>query len=279
MKVSSVAKKARTKKIQSAAVNNYKLLIELQNSCKSWIDTLVESMGEIYNSFESDLENVTLLEKYIVAGNKAKPRLEQEVKRLESEANNSGIQEDLSKYEEAKFSYDTFNVVLNNLERSRLVYNLSASELSQIKKSNLQTQVGIRTQMNNSMALLGQQLRNAVHNAKNQEVIEGQKAINRLNDELMVYVSESIKNTSLDSTKLMYNGFCDVEAAKKAVTTVIDSCNQVKRLAEELLPKMEKETDDIKQLVEQLQPTIDKIGEKRGIEDNSNLETTKGLKF
>ena len=130
MKVSSVAKKARTKKIQSAAVNNYKLLIELQNSCKSWIDTLVESMGEIYNSFESDLENVTLLEKYIIAGNKAKSRLEQEVKRLESEANSSGLQEDMAKYEGAKLSYETFIVVLNNLERSRLVYNLSASELS-----------------------------------------------------------------------------------------------------------------------------------------------------
>lgn len=277
LKIFNAAKKTRKKKIQEAAVTNYKLLIELQDSCESWIELLKKSMGDIYSSFYSDVESVTLLEKYLVAGYKAKPRLEAEVSALEEEAKNTGLQEDMVKYDEAKFSYDTFLVVLSNLERSRVLYHLSCAELSSIRKSNYQTQTGIRTQMNNSMALLGQQLRNAIHDAKNQEVLEGQKAINRLNEEIMIHVANSVKNTALDSTKLMYNGFCDVDAAKKAITTVVDSYNEVGRLAQELLPKMQAETQEISELVEQLKPVISDMNIKKNSNSSSSSSKPKQI--
>ena len=59
-----------------------------------------------------------------------------------------------------------------NLEKSRVMYRLSIGQLALIKKSNRNVQIAIRTQVNNSMALMAQQLRNAVLNAKTKEVLE-----------------------------------------------------------------------------------------------------------
>ena len=84
------------------------------------------------------------------------------------------------------------------------------------QKSNRNVQIAIRTQVNNSMALMAQQLRNAVLNAKTKEVLEGQKAMTRLNDELIKEISTSIGMTAEDTEKILYTTFYNTDAAKKS---------------------------------------------------------------
>ena len=71
LKLSSSKKKTRTQKIQTHAVTNYKLLVELKDSCESWLEMLIAAMGNITSSSMSDSENLELLEKYIIAGKMA----------------------------------------------------------------------------------------------------------------------------------------------------------------------------------------------------------------
>ena len=281
LKLSSSKKKTRTQKIQTHAVTNYKLLVELKDSCESWLEMLIAAMGNITSSSMSDSENLELLEKYIIAGKMARARVEAELSQLQENIHNTGLRAQAKQYDELKQGYDIFVLRMNNLEKSRVMYYLSIAQLHLIKRSNINVQVSVRTQSENCITLIGQQLRNAVLNAKNQEVIEGQKALSRLSDELIKDVSHSIGVTAEEAEKLLYFGIYNTDAAKEAVKTVITSCESIKHISEEMLPKMEANITELNDLVEELKPYIDE-STIRGPQENSTVPVNSGtgnLKF
>ena len=281
LKLSSSKKKTRTQKIQTHAVTNYKLLVELKDSCESWLEMLIVAMGNITSSSMSDSENLELLEKYIIAGKMARARVEAELSQLQENIHNTGLRAQAKQYDELKQGYDIFVLRMNNLEKSRNMYYLSIAQLHLIKQSNINVQVSVRTQSENCITLIGQQLRNAVLNAKNQEVIEGQKALSRLSDELIKDVSHSIGVTAEEAEKLLYFGIYNTDAAKEAVKTVITSCESIKHISEEMLPKMEANITELNDLVEELKPYIDE-STIRGPQENSTVPVNSGtgnLKF
>ena len=253
------ASQAQTEKIQNSAVTNYQLLLELKSSCEAWLEMLRRAMGQINESAMSDVETGTLLEKYIIAGKMAEERIGQELATIQSQYQKTGLQKYSMEYEEMKEGYNAFVQRMSNLEKSRVMYCLSFGQLSLIKRSNRNVQTSIHTQMDNSLTLMSQQLRNAVLNAKNREVLEGQKAISRLNDELIRDVSKSVGLTAEETEKLLYAGFYDVEAAKAAVTAVISSCQEIQKTAEAMLPKMKADTAELNALIEQLEPYVDSV--------------------
>lgn len=275
LRISSKQRKSRSDRIQQSAVTNYKLLIELKKSCDEWIDMLVKAMGDISNSFGTDLDELVDLEKYIVAGNIARKRIGQELEEKRQLCLESGLIQDEQDYNEYKEGTEVFDIVLNNLEKSRAMYKLSLAQLAVVQKSNRNVQITIRTQKHNSMTLMGQQLRNAVLNAKNQEVIEGQQAITRLNDELLKEVSQTIGLTAIESEKGKYAGFYSIEAARQAVLTVIKTCEDIQRTAEEMLPKMKSETQELNKMMEDLEPNVNKVRSSKMVEDATSGEETK----
>lgn len=284
LKISSKKEKNRAKQVQNSAVTNFKLLVELSDSCESWVKMLQEAMGETSEALKSDMETVQLLEKYIIAGKMAQENIGQQLLAIEENYNQTGLQKYSEEYDEVKKGAEIFDITLANLEKSRVMYALSRGQLSLIGSSNIDTQVAINTQVHNSMALLGQQLRNGVLNAKTQEALKGQKAITRLNDELIMSVSQTIGVTAEDARKLMYSGFYNVEAAKQAVTTVISTCNSVKAIAAEMLPKMKAETAEINALIKELEPVVGsapkELTESTAIPSSSPSTTgSGGLKF
>lgn len=279
LKLSSSRKNNRTKKIQNRAVSNYRLLSELKESCEIWLDILKKSMGDITYSEMSDSENVYLLEKYIIAGEFAKKRVENELQQIQENMEETGLRTQSQKYDDLKEGYDIFLIKLENLKKSRVMYYLSLAQLNLTKKSNRNVQISISTQSSNCITLIGQQMRNAVLDAKNREVIEGQKALVRLSDEMIKDVSHSIGVTSENAEKLLYYGICNVDAAKEAIKTVISGCDNVKKIAEEMLPKMQSETEELNALVEELRPYIDASSSAQPPSEVSAINDTKNLKF
>ena len=279
LKLSSSRKNNRTKKIQNRAVSNYRLLSELKESCEIWLGILKKSMGDITYAEMSDSENVYLLEKYIIAGEFAKKRVENELQQIQENMEETGLRTQSQKYDALKEGYDIFLIKLENLKKSRVMYYLSLAQLNLTKKSNRNVQISISTQSSNCITLIGQQMRNAVLDAKNREVIEGQKALVRLSDEMIKDVSHSIGVTSENAEKLLYYGICNVDAAKDAIKTVISGCDNVKKIAEEMLPKMQSDTEELNALVEELRPYIDASSSAQPPSKVSAIKDTKNLKF
>lgn len=242
---------------------------------------LVEAMGQITESAMSDVETAGLLEKYIIAGKMAEDRIGEELKAIQAQYQQTGLQKYAQEYDEMKECYDIFVLKMNNLEKSRVMYQLSLGQLALIKRSNRNVQISIHTQVANSMALMGQQLRNAVLNAKTQEVLEGQRAISRLNDELIKDVSKNVGLTAEETEKLIYAGFYDVNAAKAAVTAVIDSCKAIQKTAEEMLPKMRADVSELNGLIKELEPYVDsvKVDESSASTSGSTTASNKRLNF
>lgn len=273
MKAGNGKAKSQTEKLQKAAITNYKLLAELKKSSESWLKMLQDAMAIINESGGSDVKTINLLERYIIAGKMAQSRVESELSELQTQYQETGLQQYAQQYDELKEGYDLFLVTMSNLEKSRIMYKLSIGQLTLINRSNRNVQIAIKTQVNNSMALIGQQLRNAVLNAKTREVLEGQKAIARLNDELIKDVSKTVGLTAEQTESLIYSSFYDVEAAKEAITTVINSCKAIESTANEMLPKMRADMTQLEGLVEELEKHLSTVGQKQDIKKIENVSS------
>ncbi len=256
LKVMSGGKGSRAQKVQQSAVTNYKLLAELKASCDSWLEMLRKAMGDVEYSILSDAENISLLEKYIIAGNIAEERVLHEMAAIQKQYDETGLQQYAQDYEEVKEGNNIFLITMANLEKSRIMYHLSVGQLTLIRRGNRNVQISIHTQVDNSMALIGQQLRNAVLDAKTREVLEGQKAISRLSDELIKDVSKNVGLTAEETERLLYASFYHTEAAKEAITTVINSCNAIQKTATDMLPQMKADLTQLNDLIKQLEPCV-----------------------
>ncbi len=271
---------SRADKVQKSAVTNYKLLMELKTSCDKWLDMLKKAMGDIEQSAMSDAEAIGLLEKYIIAGHMAMDRIGGELAEIEQQHRQTGLVKYAQDHQALKEGFDIFNISMNNLEKSRIMYYLSIAQLSLIRKSNRNVQITIHTQVNESMSLIGQQLRNALLNAQTREVLEGQNAIVRLSDELIQDISKSVGLTAEQTEKALYASFYNAEAAKTAVTAVINSCENIKKTASEMLPKMKADLTELNGLIEQLEPVVGTSIETTKNGQNSTTPTgATGLKF
>lgn len=241
---------------------------------------LKKAMGDIEQSAMSDAEAIGLLEKYIIAGHMAIDRIGGELAAIEQQHQQTGLVKYAQDYQALKEGFDIFNISMNNLEKSRIMYYLSIAQLSLIRKSNRNVQITIHTQVNESMGLIGQQLRNALLNAQTREVLEGQNAIIRLSDELIQDISKSVGMTAEQTEKALYASFYNAEAAKTAVTTVINSCEEIKKTASEMLPKMKADLTELNGLIEQLEPLVGTSIETTKNGQNSTTPTgAAGLKF
>lgn len=280
LKVTSGSKKSsRTEKIQKSAVTNYKLLTELNNSCSAWLEMLKKAMGDIEDSAMSDVDTIGLLEKYIIAGHIANERITHEIEEVETQHKETGLQKYAHDYQQLKEGYDIFQKTMYNLEKSRVMYYLSLGQLALIKKSNRNVQISIHTQVDHSMALVGQQLRNALLDAKTREVLEGQNAIVKLSDELIKDISQSVGLTAEQTEKALYASFYNTEAAKTAITAVVNSCEAIKKTADEMLPKMKADLSELSGLIEELEPIVGTSIETLKDSQNVGSTGTTSLKF
>lgn len=263
LKISTKHKKERSKEIQNAAITNYKLLTELKESSSSWIEMLKTAMGEITESAMLDIETMATLQKYIIAGKLAQEKVPGELAEIKQKFTETGLIQYSQEYDEYEEGAKIFDLTLANLETSYDLYYLSLGQLKLIRESNKNVQISINSQMRNTLTAMSQQIRNAVLNAKNREVLEGQKAINRLNDELIMEISRTVGLTAEETEKMLYTSFVNVEAAQKAVTAIIESCNAVQKTGETMLPEMKNNVAKLTGLIEQLEPHVEKIRKKK----------------
>lgn len=253
--------KSKDKDVRIKAISCFKILEKYIEQCDIWIEKLKKTHDEIMMSAHSDKTDCYELEQYIVAGHIAIERIEGEVEASRQEWEQTGLISMKDKYEMLSEGLDMFRIVLLNLEKSRGAYGVSLGQLSLQLKTNRNVQIAIRSQKNNSSALAAQQLRNAYFNAVNNEALEGQKAITKLNDELMKKVAEGSKLTAEESERILTSGVYTVEAALLAAQTVIDGCSSIKRIREERVVEISAQMDKLKTLVDELAPYVEKLKE------------------
>ena len=280
MKINPKKKKSHTDKIQKSAISNYKLLAELQDSYDDWLEMLQEAWSTSAAAILSDAQSGTLLEKYIIAGYLAQERIEKQITDSEAEYQETGLIVCKQQTDQLREGYKIFQTTMGNLEKSRAMYQLSIAQLALVKHSNENVQISINTQKHNTLTLLSQQLRNAVLDAKTREVLDGQKALTVLNDEVIKDISKSIGATAEQTEKLLYTGVYNVAAAKEAVSSVIVSCNNIQKTATQMLPKMKADVAQINSLIEELEPCVaaitqsQVIAEKAGKNNPSSSDTS-----
>ena len=282
LKISKSAKDKHDADVKYKAITNYKLLEQLMKSCDTWVEMLKDGWTKIHTSAMQDKLSCEELEKYIVAGRIAEQRIAAEVEQARLDYELSGLIADKEKYDNLKDGYETLQVVLLNLEKSRAAFVISIGQLFLQAKANKNTQIAVRTQRSHSMALASQQLRNAVLNAKTKIAIEGQKSLSALNSELMKKVSENTVLTAEESEKILLNGVYSVEAALEAAKTVIEGCDLIKKAREERAAEIEQELGKLENILTEIAPFVTRLKSENEAKDalpDSSSNVSGGLKF
>ncbi len=282
LKLSKGAKEKHDADVKYKAITNYKLLEQLMKSCDTWVELLKDGWTKIHTSAMQDKLSCEELEKYIVAGRIAEKRIALQVEKAKEEYELSGLIADKEKYDNLKDGYETLQVVLLNLEKSRAAFVISIGQLFLQAKANKNTQIAVRTQRSHSMALASQQLRNAVLNAKTKIAIDGQKSLSALNSELMKKVSENTVLTAEESEKILLNGVYSVEAALEAAKTVIEGCDLIKKAREERAAGIEQELGKLENLLTEIAPFVTRLkseGEAKDALPDASSAGSAGLKF
>lgn len=280
LKITSGSKStSKTEKIQKSAVTNYTLFTELAKSYESWTEILKNGMANIQDSALSDFDAVTAVEKYLIAGYIGGERTLKEMEELEKKHEETGLQVYAFDHQKMKDGYELFQRAMINLEKMRGAYYISLGQLAEMAKSNKNMQMVIQTQAKYCIALVGQQLRNALLNAQINEVVKGQKAIKGLSNELIKDVSESVGLTLQETEKAMYASFYDADAATTAFASIVSSYGEIGKTAEVMLPKMKDEIAKMQASIEEISPIVGRSIETLKESKNGASTEATGLKF
>ena len=274
LRISSKRSEKKMKDLQVKAATSYRLLKQLKESCDNWLDILKKSMFNTTSAKVDDVLIGELLEKYLVAGYMAMERLEQEISVKKEAFEKTGLQAAEDEYNTLKEGWGVLQIVLINLERSRVMYRLSVGQLSAIERTNRNLQISINTQSNNSMALMAQQLRNAILDAQNGEILRGYREITQLNNGLMKKVSANVAKNVKDSEELIYSGFYSLSAAKEATQYIIKSCQEIEQVGSEMLPKIQAELKEAHQLMDELTPYINQLRTRMSVESGKTSSSS-----
>lgn len=261
------------------AITCYKLLTQLLEKCEVWHSMLQENWRLICQSINDDMQSGIELEQYIVAAHVAMPRLEASLEEKKMLAETHGLITDKVDYDAYKKGLDTFKITLLNLEKSRASHGLSLGQLSVQKSTNENIQIAVVTQKHHSMAVAAQQLRNALLEARNRTVLEGQKSITDLNGELMKAVASNTILTAEESERLLTNGVYPVKSALEAIKTVIDGCEAIRKAHDEIAPETSKQMAEIKTLYEQVSPFVCRVKEEAEAQGDTSTTSSKDLSF
>lgn len=270
-------KKADDTKVK--AITCYRLLTQLKEKCDIWHSMLQENWRLICQSITDDMQNGIELEQYIVAAHVAMPRLEAALEEKKTLSETQGLITDKADYDAYKKGLDAFKVTLLNLVKSRAAYGISLGQLSAQKSTNENIQISVMTQKHNSMSVASQQLRNALLEARNRQVLEGQKSITALNGELMKKVATNTVLTAEESEKILLNGVYTVEAALEAAKTVVDGCVAIRKARDERANNVAQQMEKLKTLVDQISPFVNSMREETEIKESASPTTSSGLAF
>ena len=260
---------SQIEKIQACALTNYDLMSTLYQSYEKWIEMLKNTMDDIDDSGLSDLEVARLLEKYIISGRMAQDRVEKEMESIKEQHEETGLQTYSNQYNELSQGYNIFLKRLSVLEDFLTATKLSLGQLVLTKKGNTDLQTFIYTEKDLSVSTMAQQLRNAVLNAENRQVLDGHKAVKGLNNELIKDVSKACGLTAEETENLFYKSLFDINSAKESIQMVIDSCEKIKKIAEENLPKLKQGHQELDEMLDKLGQYIDPITKQQTLQNNA----------
>lgn len=254
-------------KVLQSAVTNYQLIFSLVEYSEHWSEILKNAYCDIEDSGRSDLESAITVEKYIVAGELAKSRIEGEILAKEKEYQETGLQLYSAELKRLKQGYKTFLQTMRVLEKARVAYYISLGQLSLELDTNTNVQTVIHTQTKWAMTQLAQQLRNAVLNAHNKEVMEAQKSLDILNDKIIQDVSKCVGLSAKESEELITAAICDTEGAKKAIGLLCDATEQIRQQAMKNMDLLKNNDKEIENLLIKLSNSMDLAP---ALEENEN---------
>lgn len=261
MNIFTSLKDKRNDDAKVIALSCYKILLKLKENCKNWEEILQDNYCIISDAIKDVVTNGSLIERYLVAGRIAEKRIEGEIEQKREAYEQGGLMDNHELYEASKEGFAAFRLSLLNLEKSRESYLLHLGQLRVQRETNKKLQLAINFQATNSMTTAAQQIMASVLTAQNREILEGQRSITSLNDELITKVSAGLLPTEQEAEKLLLNSVYSIEIGLAAAKTVVQCCKAMDEFDDKQSGHISEEFAKLQTLVQELAPIIGALPE------------------
>ncbi len=234
---------------------------------------LISKDSQLNNFAKEKMENIRLLEKYVMACIILEEKCQEKIQLLNDEVSQTGLYNKEIEREEYIAGLETLTTKIMDLQDSRILTRTSLYESLMIKKQyQLIEQQLVRTRVHSIPALIDS-LGVLIFQTNADISREGYKDVNRLVGEISKKTAETVSRGYLEVARDSKESIISYEVFSKLSTELINASNEVTKILEETKRKRQEETKKLEVIETQLKQNIDKLSARFSeIDDPKEIE-------
>ena len=214
---------------------------------------------QLNNFAKEKMENIRLLEKYIMACMIIEEQGKENLVKLNADVENSGLYDKLIEREEYLAGLETLSTKIMDLQNSRLLTRTSLYESLMIKRQyRLIEQQLIRTRTHAIPALIDS-LGVLIFQINADITREGYKDVNKLVGDITKKTAETVSKGYLEVARDSKQGLVSYEVFSKLSNDLIKAHNDVTKILDEAKQKRLEETKKLEEVEKQIEQNITKL--------------------
>ncbi|MBR1385266.1 MAG: toxic anion resistance protein [Bacilli bacterium] len=225
-------------KLFSSAKKEIDKLIAKYNKVENNINTIEKGLENdkllmlkdinIYDTmYQKNLEYFKEISLYIIAGEKKKEELNEELEKLREKAQKSQEQLDAQKVQDMENIINRFEKKLYDLKTTRVISLQMAPQIRLLQNNEAELVEKIQSSITNTIPLWKNQMVLAlgINNAKT--ALKHQQEVSKITNEMLVKNSETLKQGSISIAEESEKAIVDVETLKKTNQNIIETLDKV----------------------------------------------------
>lgn len=258
--------KKPAKKIDSMRNKYTKVEENIDNICNSLENHQIQLLKDISmldKMYETNKIYFKELYMYILAGKKKLKKVkEEELPQLVEKAKLSGLPEDAQEVNDLTALCDRFEKKIYDLELTKTISLQMAPQIRLVQNNDTLMSEKIQSTIVNTIPLWKSQIVLALGLAHSTNAIKVQNEVTNMTNELLRKNAETLKISTIESSKAAERGIVDIETLKNTNESLISTLDEVLRIQTEGRQKRKEAQTELHNIEEQLKQKLLSISSK-----------------
>lgn len=258
--------KKPAKKIDSMRNKYTKVEENIDNICNSLENHQIQLLKDISmldKMYETNKIYFKELYMYILAGKKKLKKVkEEELPQLVEKAKLSGLPEDAQEVSDLTALCDRFEKKIYDLELTKTISLQMAPQIRLVQNNDTLMSEKIQSTIVNTIPLWKSQIVLALGLAHSTNAIKVQNEVTNMTNELLRKNAETLKISTIESSKAAERGIVDIETLKNTNESLISTLDEVLRIQTEGRQKRKEAQTELHNIEEQLKQKLLSISSK-----------------
>jgi uncharacterized protein YaaN involved in tellurite resistance len=201
--------------------------------------------------YELNISHYNNLKYYIAAGRQKLAELQDEIPRLQAEAQESGDEIDAQKVADLQQMAERLDIKIHNLSLSREICAQTAKQIRLIQGGNQLLVEKVQSSILQTIPLWKRQMVVALTLVGQRKAVELQKAVDQTTNDLLLKNSELLRTNTIEIAKANQRGIVDVDTLKKVHENFIATIDEIVKISEDGRKSRQSSTEELNKLANQ----------------------------